>query len=550
MSHIVLKVHSEDNVVVALADLEEGRQVRCDGVSYTPVEYIPAKHKFAVRDFEIGDEVVMYGVLVGRATQPIRRGGMIHTQNVKHAVRSYALDGEKRVWIPPDVSAFEARTFMGYRRSDGRVGTRNCWLVIPLVFCENRNIEIIKASMLEPLGYASPRDFVIDIQPLMKAYRQGVDKDILWQQNIIKEAAEIRKNRLFENVDGIRFLTHEGGCGGTRADSDTLCRLLASYIAHPNVAGATILSLGCQHAQYELLQSALSALPCNVDKPIYMVEQQESLSERSMIAEAVKHTFTGLTVANRTERTPCPLSDLSIGLECGGSDGFSGISANPTLGIVSDLIVALGGTAILSEFPELNGVEQELIGRCETKASAEKFTHLMDAYAQSAAAVGSGFENNPSPGNIKDGLITDAMKSAGAARKGGTSPIKDILDYTEVAEKKGLHLLCTPGNDVESTTGLAGAGANIILFTTGLGTPTGNPIAPVIKVSTNTDLYHRMRDILDFDTGKIISGQETIASLGVELLEYVIGVASGDIWTAAERLEQNDFIPWKRGVSL
>jgi altronate hydrolase len=237
-------------------------------------------------------------------------------------------------------------------------------------------------------------------------------------------------------------------------------------------------------------------------------------------------------------------------LECGGSDGFSGISANPALGYTSDLLVALGAKTILSEFPELNGVEQELINRCESKEDAEKFAHIMTTYSQRAEEVGSGFDMNPSPGNIKDGLITDAMKSAGAAKKGGTSPVVAVLDYTEQARKPGLHLLCTPGNDVESTTGLAGSGANLIVFTTGLGTPTGNPVAPTVKMATNTMLFERMPDIVDINAGTIISGEDTIQTKGEELLELLISVANGESMTHAERLGQDDFIPWKRGVSL
>ena len=237
------------------------------------------------------------------------------------------------------------------------------------------------------------------------------------------------------------------------------------------------------------------------------MEQQKSKSERHFIEEAVKKTFLGLIEANKVTRQPAPLSKLVLGLECGGSDGFSGISANPALGYASDLIVALGGATVLSEFPELNGVEQELINRCEAPENAEKFANIMRAYSAKAVSIGSGFENNPSPGNIKDGLITDAMKSAGAAKKGGTSLVQDVLDYTERVTKKGLNLLCTPGNDVESTTGLAGSGCNVIAFTTGLGTPTGNPVAPVIKMSSNNALSERMKDIIDFNTGSIITGK-------------------------------------------
>jgi altronate hydrolase len=220
------------------------------------------------------------------------------------------------------------------------------------------------------------------------------------------------------------------------------------------------------------------------------------------------------------------------------------------LGRVSDLVVSCGGSAILSEFPELCGAEQNLIDRCKTPEISAKFIRLMEEYSAAAERVGSGFDMNPSPGNIKDGLLTDAIKSCGAAKKGGTAPISGVLDYTEYLSSPGLNLLCTPGNDVESTTGLAGSGANIILFTTGLGTPTGNPICPVIKVATNHKLSSRMPDIIDFNAGSIISGEQNIAECGDDLLELVIQVASGEVQVKADQKRNFDFIPWKRGVSL
>jgi altronate hydrolase len=236
--------------------------------------------------------------------------------------------------------------------------------------------------------------------------------------------------------------------------------------------------------------------------------------------------------------------------ECGGSDGFSGISANPVIGHSADLLIALGGTAALSEFPELCGIEQDLSNRCVTAALADRFVQLMRAYQRAAEACGSGFDANPSPGNIRDGLITDAIKSAGAAKKGGTSPVTDVLDYPEPITKPGLSLVCTPGNDVESTTALAGAGCTVMLFTTGLGTPTGNPICPTLKISTNTELATRMPDIIDFDAGPVITGEKTVEQMGEEMLEMTIATASGRYTPKAVALGQDDFLPWKRGVSL
>lgn len=550
MSTNTLKVHPNDNVIVALTNLAPGNEVHHNGDIITIRESVEIKHKFTVKDMVEGEPIIMYGVMVGKAKVPIPAGHMISQANVAHATSDYRV-GERRLdWHKPDVSKWEDKNFLGYHRADGSVGTMNYWLVIPLVFCENRNVQVIKEALLEELGYRTERAFKVDTRQLIEQYKNGSGAEVIRQSSIILTPEEMQQNRIFPNIDGIKFLTHDGGCGGTRQDSEVLCNLLAGYIAHPNVAGATVLSLGCQNAQIELLQQSLVNRDPNFNKPVIYLEQQRSQSERELISTAVKETFIGLMEANSLNRQPAGLQHLKLGLECGGSDGFSGLSANPALGYASDLLVALGGTAILSEFPELNGVEQELVNRCVDEATANKFAKIMKAYAASAEQVGSSFAFNPSPGNIRDGLITDAIKSAGAAKKGGTSPVTQVLDYTEPSTQPGLNLLCTPGNDVESTTGLAGSGSNIIVFTTGLGTPTGNPIAPTIKVATNNALAQRMADIIDINAGTIISGADTIESKGAEILDYIIEVASGRALPKAVQLGQDDFIPWKRGVSL
>ena len=550
MQQKALKIHPADDIIVALTHLKKGEVVSLDGESYEIQDDVPAKHKFASKDFQPGDRVHMYGVTVGEATQPIRKGGVIATSNISHVADEYTLRSRKTDWTPPDVSRWKDKTFMGYHRTDGRVGTANYWLFLPLVFCENRNLHVIKEALEKELGYGNTKGYDVNVQTLINQYQHGASADTLLASDIIMTAEDISSQRVFPNVDGIKFLTHEGGCGGTRQDSQTLCALLAGYITHPNVAGATVFSLGCQNAEVKTLQEEIKKRDPNFSKPLYILEQQKSKSEPGLIAEAIKQTFVGLTEANQLKRQPVPLSKLIVGLECGGSDGFSGISANPAVGHAADLIVALGGAVVLSEFPELCGVEQELTDRCIDEATARKFIEIMRAYSASAEAVGSGFDANPSPGNIKDGLITDAIKSAGAAKKGGTSPVTAVLDYTEPVTRPGLNLLCTPGNDVESTTGLAGSGANLILFTTGLGTPTGNPVAPVIKVSSNNALTQRMPDIIDINAGTIIMGEDTIQTKGEEMLEYMIKVASGEATPHAVRIGQDDFIPWKRGVSL
>lgn len=547
----VLKIHEKDNVIVALTDLKKGDKITFENNVYQLQNDISAKHKFVTETLAEGDPVYMYGVLVGKAKKEIIKGDIISTTNLIHDTEKYGVNAseDKEVWQAPDVSKFVNKTFNGYHRADGKVGTENNWLIIPLVFCQNRNVEVLKQALVEKLGYGKKQHLGLDVDALINDYKSGVSAEAMLEKNILTDGEDTSKNLLFPNVDGVKFLTHDGGCGGATSDAITLCNLLAGYINNPNVAGATVLSLGCQHAQASILQDALGKMADANNKPVYILEQQQSVSEKELLAEAVKKTFVGLMEANKIERKPANLSKLVIGLECGGSDGFSGISANPTLGYVSDLIVGLGGATVLSEFPELNGVEQELINRCTSTEKAKKFSHIMSTYNSKAEALGAAFSMNPSPGNIKDGLITDAIKSAGAAKKGGSSPVQDVLDYTEQVVTSGLNLLCTPGNDVESTTGLAGSGCTVILFTTGLGTPTGNPITPVVKVSTNSSLFNKMGDIIDFNTGSIIEGSKTIEQAGEELLDFVIEVASGK-QTKARQLRQDDFIPWKRGMSL
>jgi altronate hydrolase len=550
MNHKVIKVHPGDNVLIALMNLEEEEEVNYNGETYVLKGRVAAKHKFVTRDLQPGDELIMYGVLVGKAQEFISCGTKITTRNVKHAASGFKVGERKIEWQPPDVSKFKNRSFKGYHRKDGKVGTANYWLVIPLVFCENRNLEVIREALVTELGYGRNQNKRAEVSRLIEYYKRGRSIEEIMQADISVEVEESKNNRLFPNVDGIKFLTHEGGCGGTRQDAQGLCGLLAGYITNPNTAGATILSLGCQNAQVEILLSEIKKRDENFSKPLFVLEQQKIGKESDLITEAIKQTFAGLIHANSLERKPASLDQLIIGLECGGSDGFSGISANPAIGCTSDMLVELGGSVILSEFPELCGVEQNLSDRCITTSKATRFGELMYNYNERAKASGSGFDMNPSPGNIKDGLITDAIKSAGAAKKGGTSPVVDVLDFPQMVNRRGLNLLCTPGNDVESTTAEVAAGANIVLFTTGLGTPTGNPIAPVIKISSNTALYKKMPDIIDMDTGTIIEGLETIEEAGERILEYVIKVASGEIEVSAVRHQQNDFIPWKRGVSL
>ena len=536
MQNKVLQIHSSDNVAVALVDINAGEFVSFEGTDLKIRSKVKAKHKFALHNINKGEKIIMYGVLVGKTTELIKKGEILTTNNVVHKSQEVTKKTANIEWIAPKVDKWKNKTFLGYQREDGQVGTDNVWLFFPLVFCENRNIQILKD--------------IFDKELL----KQKVSKHQLLLRSLIhsktdKEIINSNQEAIFENIK-VKFITHQGGCGAIRQDAESLAKLLAGYVNNPNVAGATVLSLGCQNLQIDIFNDALQKINPHLKKPVLIYEQQKLETVDQMLQLVIKESFTEIKKANNLKRKPTPISQLKIGLECGGSDGFSGISANPLLGQVSDIMIALGGTAVLSEFPELCGVEQEIINRCVKDLDATKFLKLMYDFEKSVIDAGSSFDMNPSPGNIKDGLITDAMKSAGAAKKGGSSPIVDVLDYGEYLSKSGFNLLCTPGNDVESTTALVGSGVNMVLFTTGLGTPTGNPIVPVIKVSSNTKLTDTMADIIDFDSGKIIQGEKTLKELADELLDLIIEVASGKKETKAMLLGQDDFIPWRRGVSL
>ncbi|MEM8954253.1 MAG: altronate dehydratase family protein [Verrucomicrobiota bacterium] len=543
-----IKIDPRDNAAVALRDLARGDTVQVADIHYQLSTPVGAKHKFACENLPAGGPVRLYGTLVGETTRPVIRGESLTTDNLVHRAESFAWQNTIPDWTPPNITKFDKLTFDGFHRADGSVGTANVWIVLPMVFCENRNVDLMRQALNRALGTHPAAPYEQFAQTLAQAAKNGASPSDLRTTPFPTPPRARSKSESGGAL--VKFLSHGLGCGGTRDDAQTLCGLLAGYVTHPNVAGATILSLGCQNAEVALLEKEILRRRPQFEKPLLIFEQQKYPSETQLMTEAIRETFIGLTEAARLQRKPAPLSKLSIGVECGASDGFSGISANPAIGHAADLTVALGGKAILSEFPELCGAEQNLIDRCISPEVAEKFIGLMQAYADRAEALGSALHMNPSPGNIRDGLITDAIKSAGAAKKGGTSPVVDVLDYPGQAALPGLTLLCTPGNDVESTTALAAAHANLILFSTGLGTPTGNPVTPVIKVSSNTQTATKHADLIDFDTGPILTEGQSIEQAGAKLLSLALQVASGQTQTKATLLAQDDFLPWKRGVSL
>jgi len=300
MNKPFLRIHPNDNILAALKDLAQGEVINVDGQKITLLEDIPSKHKFTISNLEKGEVIKMYGVMVGKASQSISPGCRIQVNNTTHAASTYG----NLSWNKPEVTHWKDRTFNGYHRANGQVGTQNTWLVIPLVFCENRNVEMVKSALEEALGYAPRRPMTIDTGALIKSYKSGASNEEILSQTVISSPDDIVASRIFPNVDGIKFLTHQGGCGGTREDSEILCRLLAGYINHPNVAGATILSLGCQNAQIPVLKESINRINPDFEKPLYFFEQQDSTSEAEFISDIVKHTFVGLIEANKVERKP------------------------------------------------------------------------------------------------------------------------------------------------------------------------------------------------------------------------------------------------------
>jgi len=530
----ILQINDNDNLIVALKDLKKGESVTWNNNTYVLSTDVPAKHKFTTQDINIDDILYLYGLPVAKATVKIAQGAIINTQNVKHYAAEVNLDNRPYSWTPPDVSKWQDRTFNGIIREDGRVGTANYWLIIPLVFCQNRNVLKLQDALATPLGYKESN------------YDQ-ITKNLLGCSS--SGPGQNQSNRAFPNIDGIRALTVNSGCGGTANDSVSLCKILAAYADHPNVAGITVFALGCEKAQVSIFDEQLKLRNPNFNKPYLFFRQQEWKNEEEMMELAIKQTFEKLSVVNQVTRQPVSLSKLKLGVKCGGSDGFSGISANPTMGIVSDIVVGLGGASGLAEFPELCGAEGDMVARCIKPEDKVHFLDLMNRYENEAKLCNASIADNPSPGNIKDGLITDAIKSIGAAKKGGHSPISAVCDYGDPMAEAGLSLVCTPGNDVEAVTGQVAAGANIVIFSTGLGTPTGNPIVPVLKIATNSVTANNLSSMIDFDCGPVIEGTP-LQNMADDLLELVIKTASHEYIVKSDHLEQYDFIFWKREVSL
>jgi len=483
-----LLMHADDNVLLAVTDLPAGHVTFAGGSPVTLPAPIPSGHKMARRAIAAGEILVKYGQTIGRVIAAILPGEHVHTDNVEslrgrgdlHAPISIA-QGNASSGAAYSVSAGMAGagglTFLGYRRSDGRSGTRNHVLVLPSVQCANGAVR-----------------------------------------------------RIGELVPGVVPLTHIYGCSQLGADLEQTTRTLEGFASHPNVAAVLLVGLGCESLDTAGLASRLAA--AGVTVRLLNIQDEGGAARTAQRGAAIAAEL--LAQTRHAQRTPIPLAELIMGLECGGSDAWSGVTANPALGIASDLLVAAGGTAILSETSEFIGAEHLLAARA-LPDQAEKILSAVSRAEDAARRMGVDMRGaQPSPGNIAGGLTTIEEKSLGAITKGGHSPVQEMVGYACRPSRRGLVLMDTPGNDPESITGMVAGGAQLVAFTTGRGTPVGCPIAPVIKLSTNTVLARRMADDIDLDAGTIISEGEPLVSVGERILLEVIAVASGKE-TAAER---------------
>lgn len=489
----LIHVHPHDNVAVALADIEPGSVTDLAGGELTANAAVPKGHKIAVADVRKGDALLKFGFPFARATSNIMRGDHVHVHNAATALEGL---GEYRYapLLEPTAGIADGITFEGYRRADDRVGTRNEIWIIPTVGCVARTAERIAA-----------------------------------------EASKKHAGR----VDGIFALTHPFGCSQLGDDLSGTRNLLAALACHPNAGGVLIIGLGCESNQLDAMQAAAgdSLRPCRT-----LVAQQvgdETEEGLALIDELVAE-------AALATRETCPLSSLVLGVKCGGSDGLSGLTANPLVGRMSDAVTAAGGTAILTEIPEIFGAEHMLMQRAADENVFNNIVDLVNGFKRHFTDHGQPVSENPSPGNIAGGITTLEEKSLGAVQKGGHAIVTDVIGYGQCISKAGLTLLEAPGNDAVSSTALAAAGANIILFTTGRGTPLGFPV-PTVKIASNSDLAMRKPGWIDFDAGAVLTdGTEVTADA---LLARVCAIASGQA-TAAENNGEREIAIWKRGVTL
>ena len=521
----VLRIHPSDDMAVALQDLRPGAEIQIDGQRFLVRTAVPMKHKIYLRDLPAAARPRLYGMPVGQTTRPVQQGEGVTQENLASLpVEEMPVPPSEVQWTPLDWGHLP-RTFEGYRRPDGRVGTRNHVLIAYTVSCVSHIAERVAHIGRQAFGLA-------DDDPWVQYARTGTFTASSTSAPSV-------------GVDDIVVLRHNSGCGmPDHGDRERLLRFLVGYIQHPNVAAALVLGLGCEKVPVSAVRHAVG----DTWKPVVYLELQQVGTEEALLRAALDALRDLVRRAGQHQREPVPVSALVLGVECGGSDGFSGITANPVVGVVSDLLVSAGGTVILPEVPEMVGAEGLLMARAVNDHVRAQIRDLIRQFASYAARFNAQVSENLSWGNVREGLITIQMKALGVIQKAGHGPIVGVLDYGEPVARSGVYLLNTPGYDIPSVSALPLSGAQVVIFTTGLGTPTGNPVVPVIKVASNHRTAQHMADIVDFDAGSVLD-RVPLPTVGRELCHLMVRVASGDA-TANERWGHRESAFWNLQLML
>jgi altronate hydrolase len=513
ISDFAIIVNPNDNVAVVKNETSAGLIVQLPNGGLVSVQKaVPPGHRFATAEIPAGDFVRQYGQPIGTSLG-IEKGEWITHENMSDDVPVVRDLPENLYNPPPDyLEISERATFMGFRRADGRVGTRNYILIVPTSMCASH--EAMQISMMAEFMHYS--------------------------------------REKFPNVDGVVAIPHNKGCGCQDGSTlDVMMRTLSNYADHPNVGGVILIDLGCEKTNLSFVEKYLTKREKPIQKPVFKIGIQDVGGTQAAIELGLKEVEKMLPEVNQAVREEFSVSELVLGVKCGSSDGFSGISANPSLGHCSDLLVRSGGTVLLTEVPEFCGAEHVLAARAKDAETGRKIYRMVDWYKEYASKFGAVLNQNPSTGNKAGGLLNITIKSLGAIVKAGTTRIEDCVEYAETPTLRGVNLMQGPGYDQESTPGLVAAGATIVVFTTGNGTTIGNAIAPVIKLASNNRVFERMSQDLDVSAGGVIDGTESITEVGERLFEHVIKVASGETQAKAEILKHREFQFWaEQTVSL
>jgi altronate hydrolase len=513
ITEYAIVVDPEDNLAVVKKETQPGLEVMlADNRVVRVTAAIPPGHRFATRAIPAGEFVLQYGQPIG-TSQGINEGDQITHDNMSNEVPVIRDLPEDISTPPPDYIPLEQRaTFMGFRRPDGRVGTRNYVLIVPTSMCASHEAQQI-SMMSEFMLYNREK---------------------------------------YPNVDGVVAIPHNKGCGCQDGSTlDVMLRTLSNYADHPNVGGVILMDLGCEKTNLAYVERYLFKREKSFNKPMAKIGIQEVGGTEAAIKLGLEEVGRMLPEVNRAVREEVSVGELVLGVKCGGSDGFSGISANPSLGRAADMLIRSGGTVLITEVPEFCGAEHILAHRAKNADVGRAIYRLVDWYKEYASKFGAVLNQNPSPGNIAGGLLNLTVKSLGAMSKAGTTRVEGTIEYAETPQCRGLHLMQGPGYDQESTPGLVGAGATVVVFTTGRGTTIGNAIAPVIKLASNTPVFERMSRDLDLSAGGVIDGTETIDEVGARVFEQVRKVAGGEALAKAEEHKHREFQFWaEQTVSL